>query len=383
MKIIGIVCEYNPPHLGHARQIQILRQREGPDAVIVCIMSGLFVQRGEPALVHKQYRAAAALEMGADLVLELPISSALSSAEGFAAGAVGILGPFCHALSFGAELADPVQFHRTASVLLTKEFSQALQAPLARGLSFPAARQAALESMGVDSVLLTQPNNILGVEYCKAMTTLGYSMELIPIQRHGDYHAQAPDPLEPSATALRALMRTGQDWRSYVPQVVWPWLENAPIHTIAAGERAILGRLRTMAEAEFQALPFGSEGLWRRFMHQCRQQPDVTSILEAVKSKRYTRTRLNRMLLCAWLGLTHTDLQTPAPYCRVLALNDRGRSVLRRARETGTFYHVGQPVESSWWTVEQRCSDLYGLCRVDRPEAPGQEIRQRIRYRPS
>lgn len=382
MKIIGIVCEYNPPHLGHARQIQMIRRQEGPDTALVCLMSGLFVQRGAPALIHKQARAGAALAMGADLVLELPISSALSSAEGFASGAVRILGPFCHGLSFGAETANPELFRRTAGLLLKPAFSQALKDQLRRGLSFPAARQAALEAMGEDTTLLTQPNNILGVEYAKAIAAFGCTMELLPIQRHGDYHAATPDPLEPSATALRAQMEARQNWRPYVPASVQPWLEGAPLHTLSAGERAILGKLRAMEDGDFQALPFGSEGLWRKLMHHCRQAPDLDSILEAVKSKRYTRTRLNRMVMCAFLGLTQTDLQAGPPYCRVLALNDRGRTVLRRARETGAFYNVGQPVEHPWWAVEQRCADLYGLCRVDRPDPPGEEARQRILYRP-
>ena len=379
LKIIGIICEYNPLHLGHKKQIDIIRSLYD-DACVVCLMSGNFVQRGAPAIFDKSVRAEAALAAGADLVLELPARYALSSAEGFAAGGVSILGPFCHGLCFGAENADGKALMDTARALLRDEFPPLLRAALDRGCSFPAARQRALEEMGLDAALLASPNNILAVEYCKAILAQDSPMAPLPIHRGGDYHDEAPDGENPSATALRRLLVAGEAWQAYVPEAVVPLFEKAVLHTQEAGERAVLARLRTMEEEEFEALPYGSEGLWRKFMHACRRCATVEEIIAATKSKRYTRTRLDRMLMCAFLGLTAEDLRTPAPYTRVLAFNDRGRAVLKEAKKTGVFLNAGERQDSEACRREFRMGDLYGLFAAGAPEAPGIEERRRVHY---
>ena len=342
MEIIGIICEYNPLHLGHRKQIAQIRQTVGPDCGIVCLMSGDYVQRGAPAIVDKTRRAEAAVRCGADLVLELPVTCSLSSAEGFAAGGVRILSGFCDSLCFGAETADSAALMDTARALLSPDFPQMLRQQLDQGLSFPAARQGALEAMGIDASLLRTPNNILAIEYCKAILFQGVAMKPMVIHRPGSYHDTAPDPENPSATALRKLMTARESWEAYIPEEATSCIADAPRHTLAQGERAILYRLRTMTDAEFEALPYGSEGLWRKFMHAARKEPTVEGILTAVKSKRYTRSRLDRMLMCAFLGITRKDLETPPPYTRVLALNDRGRTILKKARQTGHFPNIGQ-----------------------------------------
>ncbi|MBQ8355708.1 MAG: nucleotidyltransferase family protein [Oscillospiraceae bacterium] len=374
MKIVGILCEYNPMHLGHAKQISRIRELSGPETAVVCLMSGNFVQRGYPAIFDKSLRARAALLSGADLVLELPVQYALSSAEGFAAGAVSILGGFCHEMSFGAEHPDVENLTATARALLSPAFPEHLRRHLDAGLSFPAARAKALADMGADNSLLMSPNDILAVEYCKAMLSQNTPMVPAPIHRAGSYHDLQADPENPSATALRALIETGQDFRPYVPTDLF---DKASVHTLALGERAVLARLRTMTDAEFEALPYGSEGLWRKFMHECRQKNTLEEILTAVKSKRYTRTRLDRMMMCAFLGLTAEDLRSPAPYARVLGFTKRGRQVLHIAKEHTTLYNVGQRVDSPQWAMEQRCSDLYGLF-AENIEPAGMEPKRRV-----
>ena len=254
-----------------------------------------------------------------------------------------------------------------------------LRLQLDKGLSFPAARQAALEVMGIDAALLQTPNNILAIEYCKAILSQGSSLEPMVIHRPGSYHDTAPDPENPSATALRLLMGQQADWQAYIPQEAVSCFADAPRHTLAQGEKAILCRLRTMTDEEFEALPYGSEGLWRKFMHAARKERTVEEILTAVKSKRYTRSRLDRMLLCAFLGITRNDLETPAPYTRVLALNDRGREILKRSRATGLFPNIGQALEDPYQALENRCGTLYGLF-ADTVEAPGPEGDYRIYY---
>ena len=380
MKTVGIICEYNPLHTGHKKQIDTIRTLCGPDTAVVCLMSGNFVQRGIPAILDKSLRAKAAILSGADLVLELPVTTALSSAEGFAAGGVQILGKFCDCLCFGAENADRDALLRTAEALLSDKFPPLLKAELEQGKSFPAARQAALEKMGLDAELLTSPNNILAVEYCKAILTQNSPMEPLPIHRGGNYHDTDADIENPSATSIRALMLEHRYWKSYVPGETVTLFENAPLHDLHSGERAILAKLRTMAEEEFEALPYGNEGLWRKLMHASRSCATLEEIIAATKSKRYTRTRIDRMILCAFLGLTREDLNTPAPYTRVLAFNDRGRTVLRSARQTQPILNAGERCDSPYCAMEYRIGDLYGLFAVDGPEPPGTEARRRIDY---
>ena len=378
MAVTGIICEYNPLHMGHKKQMDLIR-REDSQGGIVCLMSGNFVQRGEPAVIDKSLRAAAAIMAGADLVLELPVNAALSSAEGFAAQGVSILGKFCDRLCFGAETDQLDSLLNVSRSLLSSQFAPRLQEELQKGLSFPSARQRALESMGVQADILSTPNNILAVEYCKAILSQELSMEPMVILREGGYHDTLPHPANPSATAVRALMFQSGAWLDYVPQEARECLEGAMLHSLTYGERAILTRLRTMCDAEFEALPYGSEGLWRKFMHNARSLATLEEILTATKSKRYTRTRLNRMMLCAFLGLTQEDLRTSAPYVRVLALNDRGRNILKSARKTGFFPNIGERIDDTWWDTEKRIADLYGLFS-ESPEAPGQEEKKRIFY---
>ena len=380
MQIAGIICEYNPLHKGHEKQLTLAKSLLGQDSAVVCLMSGNFVQRGYPAIVDKSLRARAAVACGADLVLELPIPACLSSAEGFAARGVEILSRLCTHLCFGAETAQPEEIMETARVLNSPAFSPVLREYLQKRLSFPAARQGALEALGASADLLTKPNNILGVEYCKAILAQNSALIPLPIHRPGDYHAAAPHPENPSATALRLRMESAGDWQPFVPEKAREILAQGQLHTRASGEKAMLYRLRTMTEAEFAALPYGSEGLWRKLMHAARRESTLEEILTAVKSKRYTRTRLDRMVMCAFLGISLQDLMEKPPYVRVLAFNDRGRGILKIARETGEFPNAGQPMDHPWQALENRWEDYYALFSQGKPGAAGNEPNRRVFY---
>lgn len=378
MKVIGVICEYNPFHLGHRKQFDRIREAFGEDAAIVCLMSGNFVQRGQPAIFDKAVRARAALECGADLVLELPTPYALSSAEGFAAGGVAILGNFCDSLCFGAETGTEETLMATAKALLSPAFPEKLREELDKGLSFPAARQKALEALGQKADLLESPNDILAVEYCKAILSLGAKMRPFVIRRQGHYHAETPDASDPSATSLRRRILEKKDWLHFVPEVGAESFRNAPVYDLSFGERAVLARLRMMSEEEFSALPYGSEGLWRKLMHACRCQSDLEQILTATKSKRYTRTRLDRMVMCAFLGLTQEKMAETPPYVRVLGFREKGRAVLKIARETGHFPHIGEKTGNAYEMLEIRWDDLYALFREGTPAPAGESACRRV-----
>ena len=377
LKVTGIICEYNPLHLGHKKQIDKIKA-ENPDGAIVCIMSGNYVQRGFPAIVDKSLRAKAAVLAGADLVLELPITAALSSAEHFAAEGVRILSHFCTHLCFGAETADADTLMATAKALLREDFPAYLHAQLDKGLSFPAARAAALEEMGITAV--AKPNDILAVEYCKAILAQNSALIPMPIQRGGDYHEETADEDNPSATAVRKLMVESGMWLDFIPEEVRSCFQDASLHTLNAGERAILSKLRTMTDAEFEGIPYGSEGLWRKLMHNARRFAKLEDIVTATKSKRYTRTRLDRMVMCAFLGISQEMLSSPAPYVRVLAFNDMGRKILRQKKEAFPIVNAGESVDHPYWQLECRASDLYGLFAADAPDPPCAEQNRRVVY---
>lgn len=378
MEAIGIICEYNPLHLGHKKQLDAVKAAF-PDAGIVCLMSGNYVQRGAPAVLDKSLRAEAAILSGADLVLELPVTASLSSAEGFAREGVRILGGFCNRLCFGTESAGADTLMRTAEALRSPAFSEKLRVELDKGLSFPAARQVALANMDLQADTLSQPNDILATEYCKAILELGVDMEPMVIHRAGSYHSKDIDPDNPSATALRELMAAGNDWQAYVPEPAKKLFVNASMHTLSAGEQAILYRLQTMTDAEFKNLPYGSEGLWRKLMTNARKYATLEEILTATKSKRYTRTRLDRMVMCAFLGITAADFTFPAPYVRVLAFNDTGRQLLKAARQAGEFPNVGEAMDDPYQTLEHRADRLYSLFSTQ-TEPPYPADSRRVRY---
>ena len=369
MKTVGIVAEYNPFHAGHRKQFDRIRAEFGRETAIVCAMSGNFVQRGPPAVLDKTLRAKAAVACGADLVVELPTTVSLSSAEGFAAGGVKILSSMCDALCFGAETGEADTLMDTARALLSEDFSPLLRRELDSGKSFPAARAEALAQMGLSGEILRRPNDILAVEYCKAILARNSPMVPFPIRRDGDYHDQAPHRENPSATAVRRLMLEGGAWDSFVPEPARAIFENAPLHSLAAGERAVLARLRTMTDGEFEALPYGSEGLWRKFQTACEQRRTIEDILEATKSKRYTRTRLNRMLLCAFLGLTDRDMKQAAPYVRLLGLSGEGGRLLRE-RKNSFIVNAGERKRCPYEERERKLSALYGLFALDATEGP-------------
>lgn len=379
LQTVGVICEYNPLHLGHRKQLDALKA-DGHN--IVCLMSGNYVQRGAPAILDKMLRAKAAVLSGADLVLELPVTAALSSAEGFADEGVRLLSPFCDGLCFGAE--DTSRLTEIAQALLSDRFPPALRQELDKGLSFPAARQAALQSMGLDSSILEKPNNILAVEYCKAILSRHSSMLPMPIHREGSYHDDTPDSVNPSATAIRKLMLDNniqRNWRTYTPDEAIVIFENATLHSLDCGERAVLCKLRGITDSEFEALPYGSEGLWRKLMHASRSCSTLEEIAATVKSKRYTRSRIDRMILCAFLGLTASDLSTPAPYARVLAFNDTGRSILNHARKYGLYPNIGEEIDHPYQQIESHADSLYGLFAHGTPESPHRK--DRIIYIPS
>ena len=344
MKTAGIITEYNPLHYGHLALIQAVRQQFGEDTAVICAMSGDFVQRGDFAIERAHARAEAAVRGGADLVLELPLPWAISSAEGFARGGVSILAAtgVVDTLAFGSECGNAAKLQRAAKALLRADFPDALREELAKGLSFAAARESAARALiGEDAAVLREPNDILGVEYCKALLQSGSTIAPLAILRKVVGHNGGAAKGFASASHIRELLTNGEDASAYLTA------ESAAIYarecaagrapvTMQNAERAVLSRLRAMCEEDFARYDSGNEGLYRRFYDAARTAASVDELLSAVKTKRYAYARLRRMLLAAYLDVTAADVPPEVPYLRVLACNERGRKLLKTIKKTGS-----------------------------------------------
>ena len=219
MQVAGIITEYNPLHSGHVHLMEEVRRLLGPETAVVCVMSGNFVQRGDFAIVGKHARARAAVESGMDLVLELPLPWAVASAERFADGGVQVLlgtGLVSH-IAFGSECGDADALERAAKALLSPELGGFVRRELTRGDSYAAARQRALRAMlpTEDAALLESPNNILGVEYCKALLRRDSAIRPLTVRRRGTgYHGTELEGGVASATMVRSLLRNGERERA-------------------------------------------------------------------------------------------------------------------------------------------------------------------------
>lgn len=333
MPIAGIIAEYNPFHNGHAYQLRRVRAL-GFERTVV-ILSGAFVQRGEPAVCDKRARVEAALRGGADLVLELPLRGVLSSAQGFAQSAVEVL---CATgvvtdLCFGSECGDTKRLESVAQALCHPDFDAALVAELAKGVSYPVARQAALARFCDDAPLLKNPNDLLGIEYILAAKG---RLKAHAIARIGAAHDSTEDGSF-GATRCRELLKNGESLEGLVPD--FAPVENAVF--VSDMERAMLARLRRLDAAYFAKIPDVSEGLENKLASAVREGCSLDEIVDAVKSKRYARSRICRILMRAYL-----DVTSPAgspEYIRVLGFRKTSSDLLRHMRERATLPIVQHP----------------------------------------
>ena len=354
MRTAGIICEYNPFHRGHLLQLRKTREMVGEDGAIVCLMSGYFVQRGEPALFSPEVRTRVALQNGADLVLELPITGAVNAAGYFAETAVGCLHKMgcIDLLSFGSESGNLEDLCRIAEILDSTEMEAALKARLETGASYASARTLALQDLGADGALLRGANNALGVEYIRSLRKLG--SDIMP-------WTYSRDLTLPSASEIRGTL--GQsNWLEDLPGK--ELYRDAAPHTLLQGERAMLAVLRALPDEAFDRMAFEGEGLSSKVRKACRRENSIDGIIMACKSKRYAYSRLRRTLMWLFLGLTQADVRREIPYVRVLGFNETGRKVLKMAKEMGEMPLVSGAVPRDlaareYFLMEARAADLY------------------------
>lgn len=376
MRVVGVIAEYNPFHLGHAHHLAEARRLSGADAVVV-IMSSVFTQRGDAAILSPRVRAQMALSAGADAVFALPAAWAVRDAEHFALGGVALLaGLGCDAISFGTEVADLALLKESARLLEQPDdrFQQAVQDHMALGIPYPAAVSAAMEStLPGCGALLENPNSTLAVCYLRAMLRLNARMDVVPVQRVGGYHDSSLGGSLPSATALRGAILRG-DWakvQAAMPADAYALLRHETaqghIHRTEALDTALLYRLRTMSSEDFAALPDLSEGVENRLQSAAESARSREALLQGAKTRRYPYARLSRLATHALLGFTDASLQNePLPTAAwLLGFRRDSRELFAHFKARGTLPILGKASNydrtSPWIAAELRAYDIWAL----------------------
>lgn len=373
MRICGVICEFNPFHAGHAYMLG--KAREATDAdLVLCLMSGEFTQRGEPAICDKWTRARMALVSGADVVVELPVIFAAASAERFAHGAVRILENLgVDALAFGAENPELGKLRESARIMNMESgiFSRTLAESLRSGASYAAARRTAFCCAAPAlSHIMAGANNVLAVEYLRAAYDTGSRMQIATIRRIGSPHDSSWDPGSyPSAAAVRAALESAPASKharvldeAGVPVSFEPVQWRSALFTIAAS------RLRITHPSELDSLSDIENGLGRRLVRASREASSWDELIDLASSRRYPPSRIRRLLLHAVLGITTSALvdadNDHLMYAHVLGVREDAMKAYGDLCSRAQIPVSPSPrsfTDSRVLSADLAASDLYGL----------------------
>ena len=369
LSVTGIIAEFNPLHTGHALLLKKAKER----GAVVAVISGNFVQRGDLAIADKRVRARAAMLSGADLVLELPITYSMSTAQNFALGGVSALKAVgCDTLLFGSESGDTAELAFACDIFKTKEYSEKLNSYLTTGITFAAAREKAACDMGLNRGVLSGANNNLAVEYMTAAGNIDANFKFATIKRQGASHdANEASGGYASASLLREKLLSGdrEFCKNYIPENVFELFTPKNTADIRRIEKAVLASLRTRTLNELKILPDISEGLENKLFSAIRVASSLDDLYNRVKVKRYTLARIRRLVLSAFIGVDSTFFMKPPPYIRVLGFNERGKELLKGRKACSEIPVVTRVSEikrlsglaNKLFEAECRATDLFVL----------------------
>lgn len=394
MKITAIISEYNPFHNGHEFQKNLIKSK-ADSHFVVAIMSGNFTQRGEPAIFDKWTRTRLALLGGVDIVIELPALYALQSAEGFASGGVSIANGLgvVDELCFGSESTDMEKLRKTAHTLAGEDavFRSGLKESLSKGVSFPSARMAALKAKlkeGQD--VIKGPNDILAVEYLKALIRSGSAIRPNIIRRAGaSYHDPEISGPVASALSIRSALKKEdmQSAFSAIPALCHGFLkehlaDNRPVFPDDFFD-LVSYKLRSMPEQEVAAIAGVAEGLEHKIKKTAAKATDYTGLLSGIKSKRYTLTRISRILMCCLLGITRDMMEEANTYAglyaRVLGYRRDALPAFSRLCKESRIPVITSGTQLPQNTLAKTdvlASDVYSLACADR--SAGKDFTQKL-----
>lgn len=358
MKISGIIVEYNPLHNGHLFHIN--KTKELTDSnIVIAVMSGNFNQRGIPSVIDKWTKTKLALQNGVDIALELPAVYALASAEFFANGAVSLLNSLgvVDSLCFGSESGDISLLDTIAEVLVNEpeEYKNSLKSELDKGLLFPKARSLALiDYLSTRSnynqedliVQLNSSNNILGIEYIKSLKRLNSTITPYTLKREGgSYNSSKLNNIFSSATSIRQALKDNHDLsnlKNHVPPIVYEEFMTLSDETYTFPfddmmYSSIRYKSLTSRINYFEQLPDVSEGLHNKILSSLKESTTYEECISSIKSKRYTYTRISRILCQYYLGFHTYDIvnmrKAPCPYARILGFTQKGSSALKSIKK--------------------------------------------------
>lgn len=379
MKIGGIVAEYNPFHNGHAYQIEKSKEL-GEWTHVVAVMSSNYVQRGETALISKWARAEMAVKNGVDLVIELPTLWSTSFAQRFAYGGVSLLNSLgcVDMLSFGSECGNIDELIECKNAINSEAVAERLKENLEYGLSFASARSEALKAVCGNRFfdILEEPNNTLGIEYLQAMDKLGSNMIPMTIKRVGAAHdsLMRSDNFA-SASDIRQMMLSGSnEWEIYVPQSVADIYHREEENNLAPCpnsklEFGILCCMRQLSAEDIGLSPDVSEGIEYRIHDAALKASSLEELYQLAKTKRYSHARIRRIVFHAFMGFVADDYKGEPPYIHVLAMNDKGKEILREAKDKAAKPIVTKASDFDRlddyglhvFSLEDMCTDVYSL----------------------
>ncbi|MDP4118178.1 MAG: nucleotidyltransferase family protein [Bacillota bacterium] len=380
MTVAGIVAEYNPFHCGHEWHIK--QTKKEADA-IVCVMSGAFTQRGTPALIDKWARAKCAASCGANLVMELPYPFSSAPAEIFAYGAVDLLGKLgvVDILSFGSECGEIKPLKDTAKVLEKKgrEISEDIKARAGEGKSYAAAVAEAVSEI-TDATVMESPNNLLGIKYIMAIDRLGLAIEPFTIKREGaGYNDQSLENNFVSAAALRNEISIGREDKInlFMPQKAAEILKEekqlGKLYDFKLLDALFTGIIRREGKG-IAKYAYIAEGLENRFALAAEKYSSIAEIIDYVKTKRYTHTRLSRIASAILVGMSKEclaeNISGGAGYAKVLAADNKGLEILKKIKKNGIIPVISRggdyvnlpPFAKAQFELEMRAQNIAALC---------------------
>ena len=359
MKVVAIITEYNPFHKGHEYQVKKVREMLGEDTAIIAIMSGNYTQRAELAITDKTIRAESAVECGVNLVLELPFPFSMSSAEFFAKSGVHIatsLGVVDY-LVFGSESGDISLLSDIASIMSSKEYQLTLDSLMDdeeyREYGYPELCEIALSRLYGKEVSrdLLSPNNILGIEYIKALSSLGSNIIPLTVRRAGAGYHDIINPMEEyqSASAIRAEIAENHiSALDYVPKnaktVYLKAIENGKMPSDGSRlDIAVIASLRLNSPAKWVDIHDATGGLYNRLCDLSAEANGISSLTHLAETKKYTKARIRRAIWNTYFGVTSSDVRELPHFTQVLAMDDIGRSVLKRIKKMSDFPVITKP----------------------------------------
>ncbi|MBE7087481.1 MAG: nucleotidyltransferase family protein [Clostridiales bacterium] len=381
MKICACVAEYNPFHLGHLKHIDHIKNELGAESLIV-VMSGNYTQRGEPAVLNKFVRAKHAVLSGADVVIELPTVFATANAEIFATGAVKLISDLRSAsgLCFGVESGKKEDYISLATAMTneSKEFKKELKTQLDSGISLAKAKFNAVKVVYgdiYDENLINSPNNILGLEYTKGLIKANSNIQIYPMLREGDHNDKRLKKGVTSATSIRNFLVQNKirKVKSNLPKFVYKDLKVPPV----AFEQMILSSVITTPASEMQEILDCTEGLENRIKALIKDNLSLDGLVQKVSTKRYTETRIRRILISTLLGIkakfVKECLESPL-YAKVLAVSETGKALIPTiAKNSAIPLLIRKSDEVELKKTAKRCfdmdvtaNDLYNLATKDK-----------------